>query len=85
MDKRLRYQVRCQVTLAQLDCGQVVGLHQEEHHVTSDTAELNELFVDLCDHFRSPRLLGLQILSIRRQRRMLRRIRPLPSALMVVR
>ncbi|AHJ95690.1 hypothetical protein [Hymenobacter swuensis] len=64
MNNTLEYMVCCRLTLAQLECGQVVGTSQHKQQVRSTTAELSELFADLYEQFRSPQLLGLQITSI---------------------
>lgn len=60
-----QYMVCCQLTLAELQCGRVVSTRQVKQLVASPTAELPELFTDLYEQFRSPRLVGLQITSIR--------------------
>lgn len=66
MENKAQYQVTCHLTLAELRYGRVVGRRHLEQQVVSTTAEVNELFVDLCEQFRQPCLLGLQIVSIRR-------------------
>jgi|GEM_PF-6004035 len=58
------YQVRCRVTTAEMSCGQVVATQKIEHNILSDTYEVSEVFADLYEQFRSPQLLGLQIVSI---------------------
>ncbi|GAB2795225.1 hypothetical protein HNQ93_002973 [Hymenobacter luteus] len=68
MKNELQYMVCCQLTLAELSCGQVVSTRQVKQLVASPTAELPELFTDLYEQFRSPQLLGLQITSIRYRR-----------------
>jgi len=65
MKKELQYTVCCQLTLADLERGQVVSTRQVHEQVPSQTAELNEVFTDLYEQFRCPQLLGLQITSIR--------------------
>ena len=67
MTKELHYTVCCQLTLAELESGRVVNTRQVHEHVPSQTAELNEVFADLYEQFRSPQLLGLQITSIQCQ------------------
>jgi len=67
MTKDLRYTICCQLTLADLESGQVVSTRQVQEQVPSQTAELNEVFADLYEQFRSPQLLGLQITSIQCQ------------------
>lgn len=64
MENPLEYTVCCRLTLAQLECGQVVGTSQHRQQVRTTTAELSELFADLYEQFRSPQLLGLRIISI---------------------
>ncbi|RSK31174.1 hypothetical protein [Hymenobacter metallilatus] len=67
MKNTLEYTVCCRLTLAQLECGRVVGTSQHKQQVRTTTAELTELFADLYEQFRSPQLLGLQITEIRPQ------------------
>lgn len=64
MKQEASYQVRCQVTTAELQHGEVVSTRQTEHHLLTNTYEVTEVFSDLYAQFRGPRLLGLQILSI---------------------
>ncbi|MGY2133127.1 hypothetical protein ACW9KT_12930 [Hymenobacter sp. HD11105] len=45
----------------------MVSTRQIDEHLSSTTAELNELFADLYEQYRSPHLLGLQITAIHRQ------------------
>lgn len=68
MKSGLPYMVCCQLTLAEVQCGQIVGTRQVKRLVSSQTAELHEILTDLYEQFRSPYLLGLQITSIRFQR-----------------
>lgn len=65
MKNELQYMVCCQLTLAELHCGQVVRTRQVKRLVASHTAEIQEVFTDLYEQFRSPHLLGLQITFIR--------------------
>lgn len=67
MKNKLEYTVCCRLTLAQLECGRVVGTSQCKQQVRTTTTELSELFADLYEQFRSPQLLGLQITSISSQ------------------
>ena len=67
MNNTLEYTVCCRLTLAELECGRVVGISQQKQQVHTTTAELSELFTDLYEQFRSPQLLGLQITSISSQ------------------
>ncbi|RSK49604.1 hypothetical protein [Hymenobacter rigui] len=67
MKNTLEYTVCCRLTLAQLECGQVVGTLQRRQQVRTTTTELSEVFADLYEQFRSPQLLGLQITSISSQ------------------
>jgi hypothetical protein len=64
MKKELQYTVCCQLTLAEFELGQIVETRQIHHQLATDSTELNEVFADLYDQFRSPDLLGLQIVSI---------------------
>ncbi|WP_139924961.1 hypothetical protein [Hymenobacter sp. DG01] len=74
MKNELQYVVCCQLTLAELSCGQVMSTRQVKQLVASSTAELPELFTDLYEQFRSPQLLGLQITSIRYRQPATRRV-----------
>ncbi|HEX8351037.1 MAG TPA: hypothetical protein VF598_13825 [Hymenobacter sp.] len=67
MKKELQYTVYCQLTLAELEDGRVVRTRQVDHRIPSPTAELNEIFAELYEQFRSPFLLGRQITSIQYQ------------------
>lgn len=64
MKTELRYIVRCQLTLAHLECGRIVDTRHVQECISSPTAELSELLTDLYEQFRSPYLLGLEITSI---------------------
>ncbi|GAB3239392.1 hypothetical protein GCM10027346_32630 [Hymenobacter seoulensis] len=64
MKNELQCTVYCQLTLAEMEYGEVVNTKQVEQQVACQTTELNELFADLYEQFRSPELLGLQITSI---------------------
>ncbi|HEX8428750.1 hypothetical protein [Hymenobacter sp.] len=67
MKKELQYTVCCQLTIAEVELGRIVETRQIDCHVSTETAELNELFADLYEQFRSPYLLGLQITAIHDQ------------------
>lgn len=67
MKKEPQYTVCYQLILAEIEDGNVVNTHQVCHYRLSETSELNEVFTDLYEQFRSPCLLGLQITSIRCQ------------------
>ncbi|AII51888.1 MULTISPECIES: hypothetical protein [Hymenobacter] len=64
MKQNLSYQVHCQVITAQTDCGEIVTAKRTEHQLLSATSEVSEVFADLYEQFRSPCLVGLQIVSI---------------------
>ncbi|AIZ65429.1 hypothetical protein PK28_17345 (plasmid) [Hymenobacter sp. DG25B] len=64
MKKKPCYCVAYQVVLARIDNGIIAGTTRTDYSLQTDTEEPNEVFADLYARFRSPRLLGLQILSI---------------------
>ncbi|WP_303312691.1 hypothetical protein [Hymenobacter sp. BT730] len=64
MKKEPCYCVACQVVLARMDNGIIAGTIRTDYSLQTDSEEPNEVFADLYARFRSPRLLGLQILSI---------------------
>jgi hypothetical protein len=64
MKKEPCYCVACQVILARMENGILAGTIRTDYSLPMDTEEPNEVFADLYARFRSPRLLGLQILSI---------------------
>ncbi|WP_375434197.1 hypothetical protein [uncultured Hymenobacter sp.] len=67
MKKEPQYTVCCQLTIAEVELGRIVETRQVNHHLPTETTELNELFADLYEQFRSPYLLGLQITAIHDQ------------------
>ncbi|UOQ66626.1 hypothetical protein [Hymenobacter volaticus] len=64
MKKEPQYTVCCQLTIAEVELGRIIETRQVNHHLSTETTELNELFADLYEQFRSPYLLGLQITAI---------------------